>query len=152
MDREFYVDPDTGGRKEIKSARFDLIPPDVLWLLAEHYGYGASKYGERNMELGYKFSVGYAALQRHLNAWYGGEDRDTDPESPRHHHLISAAWHCITLIWMQLHGKGTDDRPCSSSSETVELDSSMEYTGVIQTHRCPHCGSVSDQLTITPKS
>ena len=110
-ERQFHVDPETGGRKEIKDVRFDLIPPDVLWKLAEHYGYGAKKYGARNMERGYIFSASYAALQRHLNAWYMGEDYDTDPESPGHHHLISATWHCITLFWMQLHTKGTDDRP-----------------------------------------
>lgn len=110
-ERQFHVDSETGGRKEIKDARFDLIPPDVLWKLAEHYGYGAKKYGARNMERGYIFSASYAALQRHLTAWYMGEDYDTDPESPGHHHLISATWHCITLFWMQLHTKGTDDRP-----------------------------------------
>jgi len=109
--RTFYVDPVTGGRKETKLARFDLIPPDVLRLLAEHYGYGAAKYGERNMERGYPLSLSYAAAQRHLNAFWSGEDIDPDPDGPRHHHLIAAAWHCFTILWMQLHGVGSDDRP-----------------------------------------
>lgn len=38
------VNPVTGGAKGQKLARFDLIPPDALWALAEHFGKGATKY------------------------------------------------------------------------------------------------------------
>ena len=102
------VDPLTGGKKGMKQERFDLIPPDVLRLLARHYGRGAQKYGERNMELGYRFSLGYGALQRHANAWYEGEDDDPEFQAS---HLLGVIWHAITLLWMQLHKRGTDDRP-----------------------------------------
>lgn len=114
----FYVDPETGGRKETKLARFDLIPPDILHELAEHYGRGAAKYGERNMENGYPWSLSYAALQRHLNAWWQGED--DDPETG-HSHLIAAAWHCFTLLWFLRHRRGTDDRPKKVIHETARI-------------------------------
>lgn len=103
-----YTDPATGGQKGEKLARFDLLPPDILWELAEHYGKGARKYADRNMEKGYPWSKSYAACQRHLNAFWNGEDVDAETGSL---HLISAAWHCITMAWFYRHGAGEDNRP-----------------------------------------
>jgi hypothetical protein len=103
-----YTDPATGGQKGEKLARYDLVPPDIHHELAEHYGKGAVKYGERNMEKGYPWSKTYAACHRHLNAFWRGEDVDAETGSL---HLIAAAWHCFTMAWFLRHGKGTDDRP-----------------------------------------
>lgn len=103
-----YTDPKTGGQKGEKLARFDLLPPDILWELAEHYGKGALKYAERNMELGYPWGKSYAACQRHLNAFWRGEDVDAETGSL---HLVAAAWHCVTMAWFYRHGAGTDNRP-----------------------------------------
>lgn len=106
--KTYFTDPVTGGRKETKLARFDLLPPDILWELSEHYGKGARKYGERNMERGYPWSKTYAACHRHLNAFWRGENVDAETGSL---HLIAAAWHCFTMAWFLRHGAGTDDRP-----------------------------------------
>lgn len=106
--KTYFTDPVTGGRKETKLARFDLLPPDILWELAEHYGKGARKYGDRNMERGYPWSKTYAACHRHLNAFWRGENVDAETGSL---HLIAAAWHCFTMAWFLRHGAGTDDRP-----------------------------------------
>ena len=103
-----YTDPKTGGQKGEKLARFDLLPPDIMWELAEHYGKGARKYADRNMERGYPWSKSYAACQRHLNAFWSGEDTDAETGSL---HLIAAAWHCVTLAWFFRHGAGEDNRP-----------------------------------------
>lgn len=102
------VDPETGGEKGAKLARFSLIPWDALHALAEHYGIGARKYADRNWERGYRWSLSFDALQRHLTAWWLGED--DDPESGDSH-LIAVAWHALALWWWQRHSKGTDDRP-----------------------------------------
>jgi hypothetical protein len=104
----FFTDPVTGGRKETKLARHDLLPPDIVHELAEHYGKGARKYGERNMEKGYPWSKTYAACHRHLNAFWQGEDVDAETGSL---HLVAAAWHCFTMAWFLRHNAGTDDRP-----------------------------------------
>jgi hypothetical protein len=91
----------TGGEKGTKRARFDLVPPQQLWRLAEHYGYGAEKYSDDNYRHGYDWRLSYAALQRHLNQFWAGEDMDAETGSP---HLIAAAWHCITLAeFMDTH-------------------------------------------------
>lgn len=98
----------TGGQKETKLARFDLVPPGPLWDLAEHYGRGAKKYSSRNWERGYEWSKSYQALQRHLTAWWGGEDRD--PELGNNH-LVAAAFHVFALLeFINTHPE-FDDRP-----------------------------------------
>ena len=110
-----YTDPATGGQKGEKLARFDLLPPDILWELAEHYGKGARKYADRNMEKGYPWSKSYTACQRHLNAFWNGEDIDAETGSL---HLISAAWHCFTMAWFYRHKVGTDNRPNTKKEGT----------------------------------
>jgi hypothetical protein len=107
---DVVTDPDTGGRKGSKLARFDMIPPDVLWELAEHYGRGEAIYPsdpEPNWQRGYSWRLSVAALHRHLAQWESGEDVDAETGSS---HLIAATWHCVALRWFQLHGKGTDYR------------------------------------------
>lgn len=106
MEEQRIVDPITGGVKGQKLARFDLIPPEPMWALAEHYGKGGLKYGDRNYERGYHWSLNVAALQRHLNQWLRGEDCDSETGS---NHLIAIAWHAFTLFLFSTRGLGTDD-------------------------------------------
>lgn len=100
------VDATTGGEKGSKLARFDLIPPEALWALAEHYGRGSQKYADRNWEKGYRWGLSLAALLRHLYQWVGGETHDQETGS---HHLIAVAWHAFALFTYELRGLGTDD-------------------------------------------
>ena len=99
-------DPKTGGEKGSKLARFDLIPGDALWALAEHFGVGSKKYDDRNWERGYKWSLSWAAMQRHAWQWFNGEARDKETGS---HHLIAVAWHAFVLFVFEMRGLGTDD-------------------------------------------
>lgn len=102
------TDPNTGGQKASKLARYDLIPSHVLEALAEHYGRGAQKYADRNWEKGYRWGLSFAALMRHAWAWWRGEDVDEETGSS---HMIAVAWHALALAEFQRTGKGTDDRP-----------------------------------------
>lgn len=98
----------TGGQKGVKPARFDLIPIGPLTELAKLYGYGATKYADRNWEKGYEFSKSYAALMRHLTQWWEGEDVD-----PEHFlsHLSSVVFHAFAMMeWINTHPE-FDDRP-----------------------------------------
>jgi hypothetical protein len=101
------VDPKTGGEKGQKLARFDLIPADALWALAEHYGRGAEKYEDRNWERGYRWSLSFGALHRHLNLLEQGEDHDKETGT---HHAICVAWHALVLFVFWVRKLGTDDR------------------------------------------
>lgn len=116
MDNETVVESETGGRKGQKIARYDLLPPRALEHVARQYGRGAHKYGDRNMEKGYNWSLSYAAAQRHLNAFWGGEDWDRDPYWDEHnlgnpHHLDAAIFHLLTLREFYDVYPGYDDRP-----------------------------------------
>lgn len=105
-DETRITDPDTGGEKGQKLARFDLIPPEFEYALAEHFGRGARKYADRNWEKGYAWGLTLAAMRRHLNDWQQGEDMDSETGS---HHLIAVAWHAAVLYTFQQRGLGRDD-------------------------------------------
>lgn len=102
------MDPTTGGEKGSKLARFDLLPYDALWQVAEQYGRGAEKYASRNWEKGYDWGLAHAALQRHLAQFWNGEDVDEETGGL---HLAAVAWHALALLTFQIRGIGTDTRP-----------------------------------------
>lgn len=102
------VDPKTGGVKGAKLARFDLLPFDALWQVAEQFGRGAAKYEDRNWEKGYAWGLSFAAMHRHLAQFWGGEDTDEETSGL---HLAAVAWHALALLAFQLRGAGTDTRP-----------------------------------------
>lgn len=97
----------TGGEKGVKLARFDLIPSEFLWALAEHFGIGAQKYDDDNWRRGYEWWKSYGAMQRHLHAWLMGEDIDEETGS---NHLIAVAWHACVLFWFAAHHPEFDTR------------------------------------------
>ena len=101
------INPLTGGEKGSKLARFDLIPVNALYELARVYGKGAEKYAPRNWERGYEWGLSYAALHRHLVAFWGGEE--LDPETGLSH-LAHAAWHCFTLFEFTKTQRALDTR------------------------------------------
>lgn len=87
--------------------RMDLIPPCSLAEVARVYTYGARKYGAHNWRKGLEWSRVYAALQRHLNAFWAGEDIDSESHIP---HLAHAAFGCLTLLNYMEHQREFDDR------------------------------------------
>jgi len=101
------TDPKTGGQKGSKPQRMDLLPYDTLMKVSEHYGYGATKYEDRNWERGYDYSLSYSALQRHAAAWWQGEELDEDGRP----HLDAMVFHALALRTYDLRGIGNDNRP-----------------------------------------
>jgi len=99
---EVYFAPD---------AIMDLGFWTIVWRgLNEHFGISRpqNKSGERNWEQGMDWGRVYAAMRRHMGAWWGGED--TDPESGMTHLWHAAA--CIAfLVAFEAQGGGNDDRP-----------------------------------------
>lgn len=99
---------DEGRKDDVGKARYDLTPPEVEDAIAVVLAYGAAKYGERNWEKGMNWGRPYAALRRHMAAWWGGEA--CDPETGMSH-LHHAAANIAFLIAFEARGTGTDDRP-----------------------------------------
>jgi hypothetical protein len=87
---------------------FELIPIEGVKAVAVILGIGAKKYAPRNWEQGMAWSRPFDATVRHLNAWWGGEDKDPDTGKS---HLWHAACNIFFLIAYEARGKGTDDRP-----------------------------------------
>lgn len=118
MSEEVRVTSSSGGQKGKKLARFDLIPVSALTHLAEHYGKGAEKYEDRNWERGYEWSLSYAALQRHLTAWWNGEDVD---EETGHSHIDAVMFHAFALrTFLETHPE-FDDRPKSVREQNARI-------------------------------
>jgi len=114
------VDERTGGAKGQKLARFDLLPWDALWEVAEVYGEGAKKYELRNWERGYNWSLSYQAMQRHaVKFWQFGVREDAEL---RKHHMACSIFHSLALLAFDLRSSGTDDRPCRVVSDLQVVD------------------------------
>lgn len=97
----------TGAEKGTKPDRFDLLPQEALAVVARHYGVGAAKYSDHNWRKGYEWSKSYAALQRHANAFWSGEDVDEETGSP---HMAAVAFHALALITFMDEQPSFDDR------------------------------------------
>jgi len=97
----------TGGEKGVKPEAHHLVPVEAIAEVARVYGAGAAKYSAHNWRRGYEWSKSYAAAQRHLQAFWGGEDRDPELGTL---HLGNAIFHLMGLIvFMQEHPE-FDDR------------------------------------------
>lgn len=88
--------------------RYDLIPENALEEIVRVLTYGAQKYGERNWEKGLRFSRLFAAAQRHLWAWWKGEEEDRESGCL---HLAHAATCIMMLLALWEWDPSLDDRP-----------------------------------------
>lgn len=98
------------GRKDDKEKlRMDLIPVEAIEEIAKVLGFGAKKYGDRDWEKGLSWSRYYGAALRHLTAWWGGEDKDSETGLSHVAHAL-----CCVLILSTYERRGMilfDDRP-----------------------------------------
>ena len=107
MAEKIETDSITGGKKGVKPTRFDLLPVRPLEAIAQVYNYGAKKYADNNWRQGYLWSWSFAALMRHLWAFWGGEDKDPESGLP---HLSHAGFHVLALLEFSLTHPEKDDR------------------------------------------
>ncbi|NKG21069.1 dATP/dGTP diphosphohydrolase domain-containing protein [Paeniglutamicibacter terrestris] len=97
----------TGGQKGVKPEMHSLIPTKPLAQVARHYGIGAEKYDKHQWRQGYEWSKSFDALQRHAQAFWGGEDIDAETQSP---HMAAVAFHALTLLAFMDEHPNHDDR------------------------------------------
>jgi hypothetical protein len=118
---EVRVTSETGGMKGSKPAQLGGIDPLALLHLGEVSGYGAKKYENPfNFLLGYDWDLSYNAIQRHLLAFWSGEDFDDESGLA---HVVHAAWHCLALFSFMHRGAGRDTRP--TEVNLIELATKM---------------------------
>lgn len=102
------MEQSTGVKHDDGKLPHHLLPLDVIEELSGVLQFGASKYSERNWELGMKWSRVFSAALRHLFAWW--MKRGVDPETGRSH--LAHALCCISfLLAYELREVGEDDRP-----------------------------------------
>ena len=101
------ITPKEGVKFDSGKRRVDLVPTEAINALADILTAGAVKYGEHNWRHGMDWSRVYGAAQRHMLAFWGGDDIDDESGMP---HL----WHALTniafLVSYQAMSAGRDDR------------------------------------------
>ena len=85
--------------------------------VAAVYSYGAKKYAARNWENGMDWGRVYAATQRHLHSYWGGQDIDEESGLP---HLAHATFGLLTLITFATTHPELDSR-LTALSEAVAV-------------------------------
>jgi hypothetical protein len=88
--------------------RFDLFPPKAIEAISEILTLGANKYAAGNWVRAPNWGRYYAALQRHLLAWWGGESNDAESGCS---HLAHAGCCLVFLLEFERLGLSLDDRP-----------------------------------------
>ena len=101
------ITPKEGVKFDSGKRRVDLVPTEAINALADILTAGAAKYGTHNWRHGMDWSRVYGAAQRHMLAFWGGDDIDDESGMP---HL----WHALTniafLVSYQAMSVGRDDR------------------------------------------
>jgi len=85
-----------------------LMPPLAIERIAEIFTYGSKKYSEWNWAKGLEYSRLYGALQRHMTAWYKGENIDLETGKS---HLAHAGCCLMMLLELEELRPDMDDRP-----------------------------------------
>lgn len=106
--------------------RHDLVSWPAINELAKVLTAGSQKYDARNWEKGLSYSDTFASLQRHLTAWYGGEEYDQETGLPHMAHVLCNA---MFLQHFALTNTGTDDRPNYNNKKQASVkENSIEQT------------------------
>lgn len=124
MSEEIRTTSSTGAEKGVKPERYDLIPVEALAAVARLYGQGAKKYAAHNWRKGYEWSKSYAALQRHANAFWSGEE--IDPEMGESH-MACVIFHALSLITFAEEHREFDDRYLKSPTEQNLSKARVEF-------------------------
>lgn len=114
-----------GLKHDVGKPNLALVPPGPLLALTRVLDFGAAKYGPWNWRKGIEWSRVYAAVQRHLLAWWGGED--LDPESG-HSHLAHALCGLVFLLTYAEEHRELDDRYRPVSRAVI----SMPFLGIFE--------------------
>lgn len=99
--------PQEGRKDDANKAPYDLIAPEMLHAMAAVLDFGAKKYAPRNWEKGMRWGRCFAALMRHLWAWWAGERADSETGMS---HLWHAACCLMFLVAYEARQVGQDDR------------------------------------------
>lgn len=128
----------------IRKVPLHLVSGIVKAWLAAALFLGMVKYGAWNWRKGgARASVYVAALFRHVDRWWDGEEYDSDGT----HHLMNALACLAILIETRQMGVLIDDRPPSSgvlSKTFAEVEEMMDVVRAKYGHMTPHHWTIKD--------
>lgn len=110
--------------------RMDLLPPEAILGLASILTYGADKYADRNWEQGMDWGRIYAAVLRHLLAYWSGEDLDPESGLP---HIDHALCGIAFLSTYQKRNIGQDTRNRTAQETKEECSSEVPVSPKLTT-------------------
>ena len=114
-----------------KKAPMSATPANVLAEVGVAMLEGALKYGRHNFrDSPVRSSVYYDALQRHMMAWWEGEDIDPDSGVS---HIVKALATLVVLRDAMHQGNMIDDRP--PASKPFIADCNAAAARLIEKHR-----------------
>jgi hypothetical protein len=114
-----------------RKAPLSTLPWRVLWRVGLAMLEGMVKYGRHNYRIaGVRASVYFDGLQRHMGAWWEGEDIDPDSGF---NHIDKAIADLMVLRDSMLEGNWTDDRPPSTSEDFQALHA--EAARIVDQHK-----------------
>lgn len=104
QDEDILAVASEGRKDDSDKVRIELVPPEMVFAVADILTSGAIKYEDRNWEQGMKWSRVFGAMMRHMWAWWGGKGPttrsfllgDLDAETGRSH-----LWHagcCVAFL------------------------------------------------------
>ena len=101
-----------------------VVPTPVIMEVAVGMLEGSLRYGSHNYrKSGVRASVYYDAVNRHLGAWWEGEDIDPDSGLS---HVVKAISSLVVLRDAMIRGKMIDNRPPGTSGFVTELNKKCE--------------------------
>jgi len=120
-----------------------LLPPRALLAVARVLTHGAAHYGRENWHKVTNRSTYFDALQRHLLAWWSGEDKDAGTGES---HLAHAG--CCLLFLLELEARGfthvEDDRPVAQAA----ADHLTHWIRPHETRALPVCGARGENVCV----
>jgi len=123
-----HVTPSRNPKDVAGSAKppLHLVPSSFTHQVAEVLRHGAAKYGEWNWRRKAPAMSAYrSACQRHLDAWFDGEDIDPESGLP---HLAHAASTLAVILDAIANGSVIDDRPQRGASRDTSREPVAEFT------------------------
>lgn len=96
-------DEPIGKKFDSNKPRWSLLPEGVLTQVVKVLTFGSTKYADNNWKQVEPFRDRYYnAMMRHIEAWWSGEQDDTETKI---HHLAHAICCAMFLIWGDNHDK-----------------------------------------------
>lgn len=106
------INEKTGGEKNTKGFGWSLMPWDQLGEVAALYTAGVKKYARNNWRRGYEWHLSMDSALNHIAAFW--EDRESRDSETGCHHLASAIFHLLALMYFEIHHPDLDDRSSSA--------------------------------------